>query len=84
MVVLFIQILNKKKERRCCFFFKNFEEGIVSSFHRTKYQRHRTYKGLYKDGRYGSVEQIEFIKGSSAYNNQFESSLKQIINNRRK
>nr|DAW63909.1 MAG TPA: hypothetical protein [Caudoviricetes sp.] len=41
-------------------------------------------KGFTKDGRYGNVEQIEFIKGSSAYNNQFESSLKQIINNRRK
>lgn len=84
MVVLFIQILNKKKKDDAAFSLRTSKKVSYLLFAGQSIRDTELIKGFTKDGRYGNVEQIEFIKGSSAYNNQFESSLKQIINNRRK
>lgn len=80
MVVLFIQILNKKKKDDAAFSLRTSKKVSYLLFAGQSIRDTELIKGFTKDGRYGSVEQIEFIKSSSAYNNQFESPLKQTNN----
>lgn len=80
MVVLFIQILNKKKKDDAAFSLRTSKKVSYLLFAGQSIRDTELIKGFTKDGRYGSVEQIEFIKSSSAYNNQFGSPLKQTNN----
>lgn len=48
MVVLFIQILNKKKKDDAAFSLRTSKKVSYLLFAGQKYQRHRTYEWLYK------------------------------------